>query len=444
MINKPQQDQPRAQAEQIYRWVLHLYPPEHRRAFGEPMLRTFGDSYLDAVQQGGESEARFWLGVISDECQSLLREHLATLEVRVRSMNQLLPAVGKGLSIIIALLVWVAVLDLLFPITDGVPFVWLPATMIYAAVFVVISRLVYSWPRPVGTSSQTGAWWRLGLVLGGIVGLDLVVLDVLNALDKIGAGQASGVVADLWSLQALSLPLLAGASGIVAAYASGRVRTGLAAGALSGVIMLVTQAASIGLLLVVWNTLQPAAPPVHVPGGLSLTAVSSTPEYIGFANFLNLPNYLSLMADIASPPVALLIQAVLTVIVWPVPLLVGSVLGARAAHAADETHRPEAVANRRSGRATPRLMRSLRVVVLSLLLAVLGPMMWLSVILTQVFGRQLIFYGTAFDLLEYVDHTYLILTSLAWLLAVLVTLVAVYVAVQSKAARPAASAAPTR
>jgi len=47
-------------ASSFYARLLLLYPPEHREAFGEQMLRTFEDSYRAAASSTGKVSFGFW------------------------------------------------------------------------------------------------------------------------------------------------------------------------------------------------------------------------------------------------------------------------------------------------------------------------------------------------------------------------------------------------
>jgi hypothetical protein len=78
----------RLRAERLYALFLRLYPRAHRRAYGPLMLQTFRDSYRDALMTHGKIEARFWLGVASDEAKSLLREHGTAVREEAQRMQR--------------------------------------------------------------------------------------------------------------------------------------------------------------------------------------------------------------------------------------------------------------------------------------------------------------------------------------------------------------------
>jgi len=69
-------------AQRTYRLLVRLYPAAHRRAFGEPMVQTFGDHYRDVVEHHGGSRLRFWAAVLADTASSVLSEHAAELRAR--------------------------------------------------------------------------------------------------------------------------------------------------------------------------------------------------------------------------------------------------------------------------------------------------------------------------------------------------------------------------
>ena len=95
----------RARSVQVYTWVLRLYPKVHQRTFGQPMLQTFQDHYRDAIETEGESEWHFWLTVIGDEGQSLVREHVAALRERILLMKKIfLVPVVIGVVVLFTLL----------------------------------------------------------------------------------------------------------------------------------------------------------------------------------------------------------------------------------------------------------------------------------------------------------------------------------------------------
>jgi hypothetical protein len=106
------------------------------------------------------------------------------------------------------------------------------------------------------------------------------------------------IVGYLW---ALSLPLLAGAVGIVGGYASGKLRTTIAAGLLAGAVMMAVETATALLVLVVSKIL-----------------TGSTSEGLGFM--------------FGSPYIqsGLIFEWFFAAIVWPISLIAGSVLGLRA------------------------------------------------------------------------------------------------------------------
>jgi hypothetical protein len=435
------------------------------------MLQTFSDCYRERVQQGRESAAQFWLGVVADESRSLVREHRATLgtafEERTRFMDQLLSAVAKRpVRSVALLLLWVVVLDLLFqkiPSRDSIAgswlFFWLAATLLYGAVLWLVARVAWSLSRPAGSSpgqrpwqsswrnSWRSSWWRLGLVLGGILGLYMVALTLVNALYPLlqlqqDLGQTLHFLAlyaapgQVW---ALSLPLLAGTVGALGAATSGKLRTGIAAGALAGGIMLVTQTALVGLLLLLSHAVYHPAPSsfsLIFSGRLPLPSVQPV-----VPSFPDLPSVLDAVisgATQANLPFGVLFQWLFAVIVWPVPLIVGSVLGARAvgpvdaARGADARYAPEAVAAAPSSQGARRSVHAMDFILLALLLLGLGPALWACFTYGHS-GYWLI--GSILAQLAYTTTTYLIVWGLIWGLAVVAISVAMYVTLRPRARR---------
>lgn len=66
--------------EQFYALLLHLYPEAHHREYGPLMLQAFRDHYRETRGVHGRIGMRFWLEVLADEMQSMLREHLSSLQ----------------------------------------------------------------------------------------------------------------------------------------------------------------------------------------------------------------------------------------------------------------------------------------------------------------------------------------------------------------------------
>jgi hypothetical protein len=63
---------------------------------------------------------------------------------------------------------------------------------------------------------------------------------------------------------------------------------------------------------------------------------------------------------------------------------------------------------------------------LGILLAVLGPLLWLGLLVAGILETHINVYGNIFAPLAYMNQIYIILPNAAWLLAVLVTLTAMY------------------
>jgi len=84
----------------FYAWLIGFYPAAHRANYGEQMMRTFQDSYLDAYSAGGV-RAGFWLGVIWDESRSILREHLTGDEAKRHRHQALVAAIALWGALIV-------------------------------------------------------------------------------------------------------------------------------------------------------------------------------------------------------------------------------------------------------------------------------------------------------------------------------------------------------
>ncbi len=76
----------RRRAQRRYRFIVRLYPAEHRREFGEQMVQAFGDHYRDTVGSGRVGRWRFWRSVLVDAGKSLAIEHAAEIRGRGRTL----------------------------------------------------------------------------------------------------------------------------------------------------------------------------------------------------------------------------------------------------------------------------------------------------------------------------------------------------------------------
>src|SRR5215510_6713418 len=102
--------------------------------------------------------------------------------------------------------------------------------------------------RSVLRSGHRSGWVRLGLMLGGTFGLYVVLANALATFlpSPDAAGNPNRFLL-------LTLPLLlAGVAGMIGGYRSHRIRTGVGAGLLTGVLgVLVDQASQVLMLVLV-------------------------------------------------------------------------------------------------------------------------------------------------------------------------------------------------
>jgi len=241
-MNQHRRTHKRAQAERIYTWFVHRYPAAHRQTFGRQMLQTFQDHYHDSIEMAGESALRFWLGVVSDEGQSLAREHVAALRERTVPMKKVLPvvlmAVGVLLLLLLGLRVWLYPAVLTAPhggSTGGSSVVGLAIlVLVYAAAGAGILRANLSASMP----ERWVALWRATLV-GGIVGgcaLGAIATDTL--LDP-----ESPISAGAWSVVALAALIGWGLASLSVTRAGGSWRVGVVAALWSGMVSALVGAA---------------------------------------------------------------------------------------------------------------------------------------------------------------------------------------------------------
>lgn len=67
--------------KRFYARLLGLYPKQHRDQFGDQMMRTLDDSYRDAADGDGHVPIGFWIGVLWDMAESLVRERASALVI---------------------------------------------------------------------------------------------------------------------------------------------------------------------------------------------------------------------------------------------------------------------------------------------------------------------------------------------------------------------------
>jgi hypothetical protein len=229
-----QHDQPvdrrRVRAAQRYALLVRLYPRAHRQLFEQPMLHAFADHYRDAIERAGESEYRFWRGVLADESRSIAREYLAALHERTVVMH---PSRRIALALGVVLLLVDGLLLVQHPRT-GMQLAMVFAIPVYIAVFFLLARLVQTVPRDAARPT----WRRLAVVLGGIVSLYVLAILVMTAVVPLPAPSAhlpGDVRYGLDQVWLLSLPLLAGVVGIIGGATRGGDQGGRPGGASRGV-----------------------------------------------------------------------------------------------------------------------------------------------------------------------------------------------------------------
>src|SRR5215469_17792849 len=68
-------------SEKIYGALLHLYPREHRRDYGEAMAQLFQDQCEDAWQAGRSAAVmKLWLRMLPDIGKTSISEQIAAIE----------------------------------------------------------------------------------------------------------------------------------------------------------------------------------------------------------------------------------------------------------------------------------------------------------------------------------------------------------------------------
>lgn len=271
--------QRRARARQVYAWLIRLYPEDHRRLCGPPMLQTFQDHYRDAIETRGESELQFWLGVLGDESKSVVREQLAALREKEASMKRLVFLAPEAAVVtLLWVLGWFTLgFQGMFGLTALLMTFLLVVGPIIAGLLFIIARFVRAFPRP---EIQPG-WVRIGLVLGGIVALYVVVSNVLSGLLPAPSESGSGI-------EPIIFPLLTGVVGMIGGYTSGRARTGAYAGLLAGFIgLVVDQISQVLLIALLWHAIQHGALPSSRLAADYQSWVQRTSQPLTLGNFLN-------------------------------------------------------------------------------------------------------------------------------------------------------------
>jgi len=71
----------------VYGLLIRLYPRPFRDAFAAQMLQTFADLYQDVAAAEGRAGVRFWLPLVADEVQNVVKQHAISLTERTVSLN---------------------------------------------------------------------------------------------------------------------------------------------------------------------------------------------------------------------------------------------------------------------------------------------------------------------------------------------------------------------
>jgi hypothetical protein len=84
---------------EIYRWLLHLFPPEYRSAFGREMTAVFQQAQADAQNRGTISHAVFGIREFTGLIRSAVRERARdSVQWEWRSANSQTPAGASSIG----------------------------------------------------------------------------------------------------------------------------------------------------------------------------------------------------------------------------------------------------------------------------------------------------------------------------------------------------------
>jgi hypothetical protein len=229
------------------------------------MRQTCADHYRDAVEIGGESAARFWLGVVEDVGRSLASGHLAPLKERIASMSRLKLLLG----LLVAAMLEAGILALVLPshranagvagtpVADPILRLVLQLTMlgftlaVYGALIVALARFVHSAVH----AGQRPGWVRLWLVLAGVVSFYALLANVVRVLlPATSDGGIGGKM--LLSTQPL---MLIGVGGLIAGYTRSTMGRGVGTALLAGLCaghagQVISQLSWVLLVVIAWNT----------------------------------------------------------------------------------------------------------------------------------------------------------------------------------------------
>jgi hypothetical protein len=149
-------------SERVYALLLHLYPREHRRAYGSLMRQTFRDELREARVTSESLGIGFWLAVAADVVRSVWRERRSPLEGGAR-MNGMRNHFGVVAGLLLGGLAIVGIVlsNVVFPSTESDSEYTTVYLLGYAALLVVFTGIGFV---ASGASSRIGAGARAGVV----------------------------------------------------------------------------------------------------------------------------------------------------------------------------------------------------------------------------------------------------------------------------------------
>jgi hypothetical protein len=225
-------------AARAYALLLRLYPPAHRRAFGQQMLQTFQDQYRDVVETHGQSAQRFWREVLADAGRSLVHEHASTLTralgERIGPMKtggSIVLTVVAGLLLLLGVRVWLSPAVLSAPHGGGTA---LSSIAGLALLLLIYALLALGLPRArLGASGpERTAALHEATLMGALVGGGALAAIAVGTLGD----PESPVSLAVWALIVLAAPIGWGLAGLMAIRAGGSWRLGLVAALWSGMV----------------------------------------------------------------------------------------------------------------------------------------------------------------------------------------------------------------
>ena len=127
-------------SERIYRKLLLLYPPAHRRDYGGLMAQLFRDQCRDAYREGRSAGLiKLWLRVLPDIGKTSIQEQIAAIE-RKQIMKNITAINNPTTWLIIGIALGIL----------SVPFVQSPGGLLLAvaSALAVLARAVVDFSRP--------------------------------------------------------------------------------------------------------------------------------------------------------------------------------------------------------------------------------------------------------------------------------------------------------